>query len=82
MLMDQKIFKMDLSVAAVSAYLAVCGLADGGTPLTLDVLADVWGGSEEELASGICELEKRGILVVSGVEEISVLGADTWQQAV
>ena len=60
--MDQKIFKMDLSVGTVSAYLLCCSLADAGTTVSTKNLSTVWNGTQEELTGALHQLEKNGIV--------------------
>ena len=65
MLMDRKIFTLNLSVEATSAYILVCTFAEGGAPATVESLGSFWNGPRETLPSALTELRSRGI-----VEEI------------
>lgn len=60
--MSQKIFKMALSVEAVSLYLLCCSLADRGAALSTKNIRDLWNGTAEGLADGLSDLEQRNIL--------------------
>jgi len=60
--MSQKIFKMGFSVAAISAYLLCCSLADTATPISIKNLSNIWNGTREELLRALKQLEKNGIL--------------------
>ncbi len=60
--MDQKIFKMNLSVGTVSAYLLCCSLADAGTTVSTKNLTHVWNGTKEALTGALRQLEKNGII--------------------
>jgi hypothetical protein len=65
MLMDRKIFAMDLSVEATSAYILICSLVEGGAPATVESLGPFWNGPQEALPPALTELRTRGV-----VEEI------------
>jgi hypothetical protein len=60
--MDRKIFTLNLSVAATSAYILVCSLVDGGAPATVESLGPFWNGPRQELPSALTELRSRGII--------------------
>ena len=62
MLMDRKIFAMDLSVDATSAYILICSVVDGGAPATVESLEPFWNGPREALPSALTELRNRGII--------------------
>jgi hypothetical protein len=55
-LMNQKIFSMNLSVEATSAYILICSLAEGGAPVTIESLGSFWNGTHEALAEALKEL--------------------------
>jgi hypothetical protein len=60
--MDRKIFTLNLSVEATSAYILVCSLVDGGAPATVESLGPFWNGPRQELPSALTELRSRGII--------------------
>ena len=60
--MDQRIFRLGLTVEETSLYLLCCGLVDAGKPLTTINLMEVWNSNENELAHGLKTLEKRHII--------------------
>jgi hypothetical protein len=62
MLMDRKIFTLDLSVEATSAYILVCSFAEGGAPATVESLGSFWNGPPQALPSALTELTSRGII--------------------
>jgi len=72
--MDQKIFKMNLSVGTVSAYLLCCSLADTGTTVSTKNMTHVWNGTKEDLLRALKRLEKSGIVqsILSDQEENTV----------
>ena len=79
MIMDQKIFSMNLSVEAVSVYLALCGLADAGNLLTVEVLEGVWGSSSDDLKNGILELESHKIILADDSLNVKILPTIGWK---
>lgn len=62
MLMDRKIFTLNLSVEATSAYILVCSFVEGGAPATVESLGPFWNGPRQELPSALTELRSRGII--------------------
>ena len=62
MLMDQKIFSLNLSVEATSAYILICNLAESGAPVTIESEGTFWNESAEALASALEELNRHRIL--------------------
>jgi hypothetical protein len=60
--MDRKIFTLNLSVEATSAYILVCSFVEGGAPATVDSLGPFWNGPRQELPSALTELRSRGII--------------------
>ncbi|MFO7964247.1 MAG: hypothetical protein R6U50_10030 [Desulfobacterales bacterium] len=60
--MSQKIFDLELPVETVSLYLLISGLTDEGQPVFPETIRPVWNGSEQELESGLQDLEKRNII--------------------
>ncbi len=59
---NQRIFQMGLSVETVSAYLLICGLADGGQPLTFETLLDKWNGIPADLQTSLETLQNKNIV--------------------
>ncbi|MGD2028662.1 MAG: hypothetical protein PVG86_01890 [Desulfobacterales bacterium] len=60
--MNQKIFKMGLSVETVSVYLMCCSLADTDTTISTKKLSEIWNGTRASLLEGLKDLEARSIL--------------------
>jgi hypothetical protein len=60
--MDRKIFTLNLSVEATSAYILVCSFVEGGAPATVESLGPFWNGPRQELPSALTELRSRGII--------------------
>lgn len=60
--MDQRIFNVDLSTEAVSAYLLCCGLADEGKQITVKNLLHIWNSTESALSSSLEALEEKRII--------------------
>ncbi|MGD8449339.1 MAG: hypothetical protein PVF36_08915, partial [Desulfobacterales bacterium] len=51
--MNQKIFKMGLSVETVSVYLMCCSLADTDTTISTKKLSEIWNGTRASLIEGL-----------------------------
>ena len=62
MLMDRKIFALDLTVEATSAYILICGLVESSAPATVESLGAFWNAPREALSSALQELKGRGII--------------------
>jgi hypothetical protein len=60
--MRRKIFTMNLDVETVSLYLLCCALADAGTAITRETLAEKWNGSGAGLDRELRRLEERRII--------------------
>lgn len=60
--MDQRIFNMNLSVVATSAYIVVTSLLGDNAPPTLENVRGRWTVSPEELDLALGELFSRGVL--------------------
>lgn len=69
--MNQMIFKIGLSMEAISIYLLCCGLSDSGKAITTGELAEIWNGTEAALDEGLNELEEKHIItrIISDGEE-------------
>ena len=62
MLMDRKIFEMNLSVEATSAYILICTLAESGAPVTIESAASFWNDSPEALTKALAELDRCSVI--------------------
>jgi len=62
MLMDQRIFSLNLSVEATSAYILICTLAESGTPVTIESAGSFWNDTPEALARALDELSHHHII--------------------
>ena len=62
MLMDRKIFTLDLTVEATSAYILICGLVESAAPVTVESLGAFWNAPWEALPAALEELKGRGII--------------------
>jgi hypothetical protein len=60
--MDRKIFEMNLSVEATSAYILICNLAESGTPITIESAGTFWNDKPEALVRALEELNLHGII--------------------
>ena len=60
--MNQKIFKLGLSVETVSVYLMCCSLADTETTISTKKLFEMWNSTRASLLEGLEDLETRDIL--------------------
>jgi predicted ATPase len=60
--MDQKIFTLNLSVEATSAYIVICTLAESGTPVTIESAGSFWNDSPEALIRALEELNHRRVI--------------------
>ncbi len=62
MLMDRRIFTLDLTVEATSAYILICGLVESGAPVTVESLGVFWNARRAALSPALEELKGRGII--------------------
>ena len=62
MLMDRKIFTLNLSVEATSAYILVCTFVEGGAPATVESLGSFWNGPPQGLPPALTVLRSYGII--------------------
>ena len=60
--MDRKIFSLNLSVEATSAYILICNLAESGTPITIESAGTFWNDRPEALVSALEELDRHRII--------------------
>ena len=61
--MNQKIFKMNLSVETISVYLLCCSLVDSGSAVSTKNLLGVWNSTEAALRESLEILEQHKILI-------------------
>jgi len=59
---NQKIFKIGLSVENISMYLLCCSLEDEGRKLTTSNIRQIWNSTDEAMEQSLNELEKRNII--------------------
>jgi hypothetical protein len=62
MMMDRKIFSLNLSVEATSAYILICNLAESGTPITIESAGTFWNDTPEALVNALEELSRHSII--------------------
>ena len=62
MVMDRKIFSLNLSVEATSAYILMCTLAESGAPITIESAGTFWNDTQEALLNALAELDRHGII--------------------
>ncbi|MGD8370813.1 MAG: hypothetical protein PVF76_03295 [Syntrophobacterales bacterium] len=83
MLMDRKIFSLNLSVEATSAYILICTLADSGTPVTIESAETFWNDSPEALTRAIEELNRHHIIYeqldANKIRQYFVNPSDLWK---
>jgi hypothetical protein len=60
--MNQKIFSMNLSVEATSAYILICNLAESGAPVTVESLGCFWNTGPEALTEALTELDRHQVI--------------------
>lgn len=60
--MDRKIFSLNLSVEATSAYILICNLAESGAPITIESAGTLWNDKPEALVSALEELSHHRII--------------------
>jgi len=60
--MDRKIFAMNLSVEATSAYILICTLAESGAVITIESAGSFWNDSPEALTRALEELNHRRVI--------------------
>lgn len=82
--MNQKIFKLGLSMETVSVYLICCSLADTDTTISTKKLSEMWNSTRASLLEGLKDLETRNILrrIISdraGNNVYKLLDVKNWQ---
>ena len=60
--MDRKIFSLNLSVEATSAYILICNLAESDTPITIESAGTFWNDKPAALVSALEELVRHRII--------------------
>ena len=84
MLMDQKIFTLNLSVEATSAYILICNLAESGAPVTIESAGSFWNDTPENLARALEELKRHRIVYLeldsNQVRKYYVNHPDLWKE--
>ena len=82
--MDRKIFKLNLSVEATSAYILLCNLAESGAPVTIESAGTFWNDTPEALVSALKELNRHGIIFeaqdANQVRQYYVNPSDSWKK--
>jgi len=77
---NQRIFKLGLSVETISLYLLCCGMKESGMPISHPNLVQKWNSTEEALERSLGELASMNILQTenpaTGVERMYVLTPD------
>jgi hypothetical protein len=86
MLMDRKIFSLNLSVEATSAYILICTMADSGTPVTIESAETFWNDSPEALTRAFEELNRHRIIYEqldpNKMRQYFVNPSDLWETSV
>lgn len=79
--MDRRIFDQGLSVEAVSLYVLMCSLADGGAVVRRETAQPMWNATETELDSAIAELAAQSIARVEPNGDWVILPGSLWKKA-
>ncbi len=86
MLMDRKIFTLNLSVEATSAYILICTLAESGTPVTIESAGSFWNEGPEALTRALEELNRHGVIYEEldskQIRQYFLNPSDRWEPAV
>jgi hypothetical protein len=84
--MDRKIFSLNLSVEATSAYILICTLADSGTPVTIESAETFWNDSPQALTRALEELNLHHIIYeqldANNMRQYFVNPSDLWKTSV
>ena len=84
--MDRKIFSLNLSVEATSAYILICNLAESGTPITNESARTFWNDSPEALVSALEELDRHRIIFealdANQMRQYYLNPSDRWKKTV
>jgi hypothetical protein len=82
--MDRKIFSLDLSVEATSAYILICTLTESRTPVTIESTGSFWNDSPEALTRALEELKGHRILYEkldsNQVRQYLINPSDLWEE--
>ncbi len=85
MFMDRKIFALDLSVEATSAYILICTLAESGAPVTIESAGSFWNDKPEALTGALEELNRHRIIYEkldsNHMRRFFVNPPDLWEKA-
>lgn len=85
MVMDRKIFSLNLSVEATSAYILMCTLAESGTPITIESAGTFWNDTPEALVSALEELDRHRIIFealdANQMRQYYLNPSDRWKKA-
>ena len=85
MVMDRKIFSLNLSVEATSAYILMCTLAESGAPITIESAGTFWNDTPEALVSALEELDRHGIIFealdANQMRQYHLNPSDRWKKA-
>ena len=83
-MMDRKIFNLNLSVEATSAYILICNLAESGTPITIESAGTFWNDKPEALISALEELERYRVIVealdANQMRQYYLNSSDRWKR--
>ena len=78
-LMSRRIFRLDLSVEAVSLYLLCCALADNGQPVPSERVAGAWNGTPADLRRAAAELQSLAIVETADTGGYRVNAESRWR---
>ncbi len=67
--MDTRIFDLNMSVEATSAYIIIDKVALSGEPVVIESIKPYWNSGEEALGHALEELEQRRVIAKLGEEE-------------
>jgi hypothetical protein len=83
-MMDRKIFNLNLSVEATSAYILICNLAESGTPITIESAGTFWNDKPEALISALEELKRHWVIVealdANQMRQYYLNSSDRWEK--
>lgn len=83
--MDRKIFNLNLSVEATSAYILICNLAESGAPITIESAGTFWNDKPEALVSALEELKGHRIIFevedANQVRQYYLNSSDHWKKS-
>lgn len=77
--MENKIFKLGLSVEAISLYLILFDLDSASVPLEMDSITARWNAPEGLLAKAVEELEMNSVVVRRG-DVLEINPASVWTE--